>query len=114
LWNNVIRLADATRAFLQAELLAKQDTYVSLLFEVRLPEWKGVFRNPTVRLQRALYGHPQASAFWDLHLKQVLMADLGFIAIEGHPSVYYHETLRLLVVVYADDILASGPPEFPR
>ena len=75
---------------------------------------QGRFSKPNGPTPTGTLRPPQASAFWDLHLKQVLMADLGFIAIEGHPSVYYHETLRLLVVVYVDDILVSGPPEFPR
>ena len=68
LWNNVIRVADAARAFLQADLLAKHDTFVSLPFEMWLPEWKGTFRIPIVRLDRALYGHPHAAALWDVHL----------------------------------------------
>lgn len=105
----MLRVADATRAFLQALLESSEDTYVILPHELWLPSWKGKFRRPTVRLRRALYGHPLASAYWDKHLRRVLVTSLGFEAVDGHPSVFFQHETKLLVVVYVDDILASGP-----
>ena len=84
----MLRVADATRAFLQALLESSEDTYVILPHELWLPSWKGKFRQPTVRLRRALYGHPLASAYWDKHLRRVLVTSLGFEAVDGHPSVF--------------------------
>lgn len=37
--------------------------------------------------------------------------DMGLVPVDGHPSVYFHATWHLLVVVYVDDILAAGPLE---
>lgn len=85
-------------------------TNVELNFEMRLPEWQGRFKRPTARLLHALYGHPQASAYRDLHLRQILINELGCIPADGHPSVFFHETWHILVAVYVDDILASGSP----
>ena len=108
---NKLTAADCTRAFLQAMLLVEQETYVVLPQELWLDSWFGKFRQPTVRLKKALYGHPLASACWDMHLKQVLLADLGLVPVEGHPSAYMCPQTRLLVVIYVDDVLVAGPQE---
>ena len=104
-----LRAADCTKAYLQAMLLTEEDTYVVLPYELWLDSWKGKYRSPTVKLNKALYGHPLASVFWDLHLRQVLLGDLGLEAVDGHPSVFMCPRTKLLVVVYVDDILVAGP-----
>jgi hypothetical protein len=43
------------------------------------------------------------------HPVRVLVTSLGFEAVDGHPSVFFQHETKLLVVVYVDDILASGP-----
>lgn len=106
---NVLKVADCVKAYLQALLLTEEETWVVIPPELWLDSWRGRFKTPVVRLVRALYGHPLASAFWDLHLKQVLIGDLGLEPVDGHPSVYMHPTARLLVVVYVDDVLCAGP-----
>jgi hypothetical protein len=98
-----ITTADCTRAFLQALLMMDEETYVLLPRELWLESWFGKYRQPTVRLQKALYGHPLASAFWDKHLRSVLVNKLGLASVEGHPSVYRCPRTGLLVVVYVDD-----------
>ena len=105
---HVIRAADATKAFLQALLLAQIATYVELPPEMWLPEWGNRYKRPTVLLLRALYGHPQAG-YWDRHLRKTLIDGLKCVAVDGHPSVFFHEAWRLLIVVYVDDILVAGP-----
>lgn len=104
-----LRVADATKAFLQALLDATEETYVLLPPEMWHPSWIGRYHKPAVKLCRALYGHPLASAFWEKHLKRILVEVLGLVIVEGHPSAFYHPQWELLVVVYVDDILASGP-----
>ena len=111
LWGHKLTAADCTRAFLQAWLVIKEETYVVIPRELWLEEWVGKYKQPTVQLKKALYGHPLASAFWELHLKQVLTGDLGLVPVEGHPSVFMCPATRLLVVVYVDDVLVSGPQE---
>ena len=101
--------ADCARAFLQAFLLMDEETYVVLPKELWLDSWHGKFRQPTVLLQKALYGHPLAPAFWQMHLRQVLTGELGLVAVDGHPSVFRRPKTCLLVVVYVDDVLVSGP-----
>jgi hypothetical protein len=104
-----LRVADATKAFLQALLDATEETYVLLPPEMWHPSWIGRYHKPAVKLCRALYGHPLASAFWEKHLKRILVEVLGLVIVEGHPSAFYHPQWELLVVVHVDDILASGP-----
>ena len=77
-----------------------------------LESWHGKYRQLTVRLQKALYGHPLASACWEMRLRQVLVGDLGLKPVDGHPSVFRSEKTGLLVVVYVDDVLLSGPQQF--
>lgn len=106
---NTLRAADCCKAYLQAMLLTEEETYVVLPKELWLDSWHGRFKNPTVRLNKALYGHPLASAFWDLHLRQALIGDLGLEAVDGRPSVFMCPKTKLLVVIYVDDVLVSGP-----
>ena len=111
-WGNVIRVADATRAFLQAELKTPHETWVVLPEELWLKHWSGGFRKPAVQLKKALYGHPQASAFWEQHLRKILIEAMKMTPVDGHPSVYHHSDWQLLVEVYVDDLLCAGPPKF--
>lgn len=39
-----------------------------------------------------------------------MINELGCVPVDGHPSVFFHESWHILVVVYVDDILASGSP----
>ena len=107
--NNKLLTADCRRAYLQALLLSDSDTYVIIPPELWKKEWHGHFHRPCVKLEKALYGHPRAAAYWDLHLKQVLQGDLALELVEGFPSLYFQASTGLLVVVYVDDILVAGP-----
>ena len=64
-----------------------------------------------VRLRKALYGHPDAGTTWEQYCdKQV--HQLGFKPSgEEWPSVYFHEAMKLLLVVYVDDLKLAGPTE---
>ena len=62
-----------------------------------------------VRLRLALYGHPDSGTYWerhcDSHLKSVEFAPIS----EAWPSCYYHDSLKLFLVVYVDDFKLAGP-----
>ena len=59
-------------------------------------------------LNRALYGHPEAGGHWEEHLTQALK-DLGGVPVPNHPSSFWFEKDRLMLTVYVDDLLLSGP-----
>ena len=66
-------------------------------------------RNPVTTLLMALYGHPDSVTMWevkcDLDVKSV-----GFAAVGAEwPSVYFHRTLKLLLIIYVDDFKLAGP-----
>ena len=60
-------------------------------------------------MRKALYGHPDAGTFWEQHCDESVRA-VGFEPIgEEWPSVYIHEKLQLVLVVYVDDFKMAGP-----
>ena len=89
----------------------KVTTWVRLPPECRPASWKGKYADPVVPMVRALYGHPDAGGYWEIHgdshLKKV-----GFRPLNVNwPSVYFHDRLRLMLMVYVDDFKMSGPAE---
>ena len=59
-------------------------------------------------LKKALYGHPESGAHWERHLTEAVKS-IGGEAIEGHPSSFWFPDSRLMLSVYVDDLLLSGP-----
>ena len=59
-------------------------------------------------LERALYGHPESGAHWEQHLESAIKA-IGGIVVPNHPSSFWFEDAKLLLTVYVDDLLLSGP-----
>ena len=45
--------------------------------------WKA----PCCKLNKALYGHPEAGGHWEAHLHKAIVA-CGGIAVTNHPSCY--------------------------
>ena len=76
-------------------------------------DWvKRGFQNPVVLLVRALYGHPEAGAHWEDHLTAVLRGDqLKGETVPSHPSTFWFPKWKLLLTVYVDDLMLSGPCE---
>ena len=62
------------------------------------------------RLVKALYGHPESGAHWEKHLTKYVVKSGGVI-VEGHPSSFWFAKERLLLTVYVDDLLLSGPSQ---
>jgi hypothetical protein len=101
--------ADAVRAYVQALLKSLFETWVAVPFELwpKDGSWKGMWK-PMCKLEKALYGHPESGAHWEAHLTESVVS-LGGIAVQNFPSTFWFEKERLLLTVYVDDLLLSGP-----
>ena len=106
-----VKLADAIQAYIQAKLKGPL-CWVELPTDAWPPEiqyWK--FRRPVVRLDKALYGHPDSGTMWEQHCDKKVQ-EIGFKPIgEEWPSMYFHGELKLLLVIYVDDLKLAGPSE---
>ena len=106
--NSTVLIADAKKAYLQATLRSDTPTWVVLPKLCWLSGWEKTFRFPTVRLQRALYGHPEAGDYWFEHLNDILTSKMTFDAVENFPSLWFNSTSKVLVAAYVDDIICAG------
>jgi hypothetical protein len=64
--------------------------------------------DPVCPLEKALYGHPDAGGYWEAHCESHLLS-VGFTTINGWKSCYWHERLKMFLIVYVDDFKMSGP-----
>ena len=94
---HAVKLADAIQAYIQAKLKGPL-CWVELPTDAWPPEvqyWK--FRRPVVRLDKALYGHPDSGTMWEQHCDKRVQ-EIGFKPIgEEWPSMYFHGELKLLL-----------------
>ena len=108
---HAVKLADAIQAYIQAKLKGPL-CWVELPTDAWPPEiqyWK--FRRPVVRLDKALYGHPDSGTMWEQHCDKKVQ-EIGFKPIgEEWPSMYFHDELKLLLVIYVDDLKLAGHSE---
>ena len=106
---NKTMAADALQAYLQADLATKHPTWVHIPKELWPKEWhnKG-YKRPMCLLKKSLYGHPESGGHWERHLVKALKG-LGGEPIPEHPSSYWFAESKLLLTVYVDDLLLSGP-----
>ena len=100
--------ADARSAYLQSVLKSKHPTWVAIPFELWPQAWRGRYTKPMCRLHKALYGHPESGAHWEKHLEAAIKK-LGGVGVEAHPSTFWFKEYKLLLTVYVDDLLLSGP-----
>ena len=114
-WTPKVR--DAAQAYIQSRIDSgdRPSTWVRLPKSWWPATWydKGgaaLFNDPVVRLHKALYGHPEAGALWDKHLRDILIA-LGWTALDSHPGFWTHARSRALLAVYVDDLLMAASPE---
>ena len=56
----------------------------------------------------ALYGHPESGAHWENHLTEALRK-IGGQPVPAHPSSFFFPVTQMLLTVYVDDLLLSGP-----
>ena len=101
-----VTTSDAVRAYTQAKLKTKHRTYVLLPPELVPPSKKHIIQ-PCAPLHKALYGHPEGSAYWQQHLHEILLK-LGGEEFPNLPSVYPFKSLGLVLCVYVDDLTSSG------
>ena len=76
-----VKLADAIQAYIQAKLKGPL-CWVELPTDAWPPEiqyWK--FRRPVVRLDKALYGHPDSGTMWEQHCDKKVQ-EIGFKPLE--------------------------------
>ena len=106
---NATSVADAIKAYVQSKLDTSVPTYIELPKQYAPAKWKHINR-PCCRLLRALYGHPEAGGHWENHLSAIIK-DMGGCAVTNHPSVFWFSSTKLLLIVYVDDLLLSGPAE---
>jgi len=106
---NATTAADAQRAYVQADLKSKFETWVSIPRELWPAAWhsKG-FHRPMCLLKKALYGHPESGGHWEAHLTKAVVA-IGGKPVPDHPSSFFFPDSKLLLTVYVDDLLLSGP-----
>ena len=57
---------------------------------------------------KALYGHPESGGHWERHFTEAIKK-VGGAPVRNHPSAFWFADLRLLLTVYVDDLLLSGP-----
>ena len=106
---NKTTVADAIKVYIQSDLKNVHETWIEFPYELIPPEWKGIKR-PCCRFFKALYGHPEAGGHWERHLRGVVKR-MGGVVVESHPSCYYFEHSRLILTIYVDDLMLSGPCE---
>ena len=99
--------SDVVRAYLQSRLGTKVPTWVELSPELVPDEFKHIKR-PCVRLWRSLYGHPEAGYHWDKRFREV-MTYFNAEHIETFQSNYWIPKYKLLLSLYVDDVVVSGP-----
>ena len=106
---NVTMTADAPQAYTQATLKSNKQTWVSVPKELWPKHWHAEgWRKPMCRLDKALYGHPESGGHWEKHLEEAIFA-IGGLAVPNHKSSYWIGELKLMLTVYVDDLLLSGP-----
>ena len=105
---NDIEQCDAEQAYTQA-LLQGTTTWVRLPRDQWPRHWRGM-HDPVCPLILALYGHPDSGGHWEQHCT-TLLASIGFKERRPWRSCFWHEELKLFLVVYVDDFKLSGPTE---
>ncbi len=103
---NEVEQCDAEQAYTQA-LLQGTTTWVRLPRDQWPKAWEGM-KDPVCPLILALYGHPDSGGHWELHCSG-LLASIGFTELRPWRSCFWHEELRLFLVVYVDDFKLAGP-----
>ena len=101
--------ADAIRAYIQYTLKSKHPTWLRIPREFRPALWhKRGLKAPMCLLKKALYGHPESGGHWQRHLTDAVEA-IGGESVTNHRSSFWFPAYKLLLTVYVDDLLLSGP-----
>ena len=101
-----ITMGDVSTAFLHA--LMNEEVFVWPPKEF-YPEGNCLWR-----LKKAMYGLRQAPKLWQEHFAEVMTTKLGFRRCKSDPNLYRHESGRLYVLAYVDDLLVVGTDEMRK
>lgn len=101
--------SDVIKAYTQSYLQTQILTWVQLPSELTPPEFAHIKRS-CVKLIRALYGHPEAGWHWDKRFREV-MELMGGTHLPNFQSSYWFSDSRMLLTLYVDDMVLSGPCE---
>ena len=101
-----ITMDDVSTAFLHA--LMSEEVFVWPPKEF-YPEGKCLWR-----LKKGLYGLRQAPKLWQEHFAEVMTTKLGCRRCKSDPNLYCHESSRLYVPAYVDDLLVVGTDEMRK
>jgi hypothetical protein len=101
-----VEQCDAEQAYTQATLKGTT-TWIRLPRDQWPKEWAGM-TDPVCPLILALYGHPDSGGHWEQHCAK-LLASVGFKELRPWRSCFWHEELKLFLVVYVDDFKLAGP-----
>ena len=97
-----VQQMDVKTAFLNGEL--EEEIYMQQPEGTAKPGQKHM----VWRLHRALYGLKQAPRVWYRRLDQQLV-EMGFERCDADYSVYVHHGQHVILVVYVDDLVITGP-----
>ena len=61
-----------------------------------------------------MYGLRQAPKLWQEHFAEVMTSKLGFRRCKSDPNLYCHESGKLYVLAYVDDLLVVGTDEMRK
>ena len=102
---------DVETAYLQASLRGQGgvETWTALPRSSWPEYWACKWKEPMVRLYRALYGHPESGNRWQRRCDEVLTSFEWEILPEW-PSIYRHPSGAALAV-YVDDFLLAATPD---
>ena len=98
-----ITLGDVSTAFLHAAMSG----------EVFVWPPKEVYPNGDClwKLKKAMYGLRQAPKLWQEHFAEVMTSRMGFRRCKSDPNLYCHESGRLRVLAFVDELLVVGTDE---
>ena len=102
----VTEVGDAEQAYPQAKPNGSSRTWLRLPLELQPPEWQGKCQDPVVEMEQALYGHPDAGGRWEQHSESKILLE-QLVRIENMPSVFWHDQLELMLIMYVDDFKVS-------
>ena len=100
--------SDAPKAYCQSLLKGRVPTWACIPKELWPKEWLGKYKRPCCLLLKALYGHPESGAHWEKHLEDAIQ-HAGGDPLSGHPSSFWFQKEKLMLTVYVDDLILSGP-----
>ena len=107
--HGVVWQADVKSAYLQAPL-GGNATWLRLpasLLDL-LPPSACDMKDPVLKLNRALYGHPRAGSDWDAYFA-LQLNNAGWHQVPNEKSLWKSPDSACMLAIYVDDLLLGGP-----